>query len=253
VLLGVWLGGPCCSATCWALITRLPCGCPSPWQRRCWAGCSAGVFQLPLAVWGIFSLKSGLTAGGFTWGPIFSASTASIASGKVGISAAWPGARPPAADHGRLVGGIRLTGVAFTSQSLRASWPSRGPGLRDRLLCRLPIGGSSRTPGKIPNAQVVRIIRTNGDLPPLITAGFSLDGATAPTVGLFFFLGPRKWMSALIPDQVHGEDRERLNRQCSGDQTGPDLRGGTRRRSPVTEPPGRASSSRWLDSEAPVP
>ncbi len=110
-----------------------------------------------------------------------------------------------------LLGGIVLTGVAFTSI------PSGFVPIEDQGYAigfvQAPDGGSEQNTRKI-NAQVAEILRTEKAIDTaVIMSGFSLDG-NAPNKGLFFF-GAKNWDDRPDSDQFMDAIVERLNRKLA--------------------------------------
>ncbi|MBC1261849.1 RND transporter [Synechococcus sp. BSF8S] len=112
---------------------------------------------------------------------------------------------------GFLVGGIALTGVAFTSI------PSGFVPIEDQGYAigfvQAPDGASEQNT-RVINKQVAEILRTEKDISTaVIISGFSLDG-NAPNKGLFFF-GTRNWSDRPDSDQFVDAIVERLNRKMA--------------------------------------
>jgi HAE1 family hydrophobic/amphiphilic exporter-1 len=158
----------------------------------------------------LFSLI-GLLVGAFL-GPIFSGFNRFYSAGEAWYqrALAWVLAHRPLM-MGVLVGGIALTGVAFTSI------PSGFVPVEDQGYAigfvQAPDGGSEQNTRRI-NSRVAEIIRSEPEITTaVIISGFSLDG-NAPNRGLFF-VGAKNWDDRPNPDQFMDQIVERLNRKLS--------------------------------------
>ena len=190
------------------LITRLPLRLPVTVAAAV-MGLLLGSVSRPVAVL-VFSLI-GLLLGAFL-GPIFSRFNQMYSGGERWYqrALAWALAHR-ALMMGVLVGGIALTGVAFTSI------PSGFVPIEDQGYAigfvQAPDGGSEQNTRQI-NARVAEIIRSEPEISTaVIISGFSLDGS-APNRGLFF-VGAKNWDDRPNPDQFMDQIVERLNRKLS--------------------------------------